>query len=621
MNRQVGGLWPTVLLLLASCGGGDGPPTGPGGGDGSLTLDADHAVSDLVGPQGDTLRTTAGGHNFTLIVPPGALQASVTITMTPIASWNDLPLSGGLAAGVSFEPAGLQFVVPALLTVSNMPGAPSGMRLSAVTFEADGDSLALRPVLGTASVPSILVSHFSGGSFGFGTLADLERISIASPAAALSEDSLALLASPETPADSGAIVDLLTAWFDSVVLPGISAAANDAGLLAAVRDYGLWVETAQALLTGNIPLSPIGAQLPRAPDKLRVSWERAREAMAPQLRDAIAGNNSTCRTDHSVQALYNVFFWQGMAHIVNLEIETADQQLDLASVVSNLCARIVADSVGLPDPLPLGADESLDLAWGLLIGETPPVVPADFQVTVTANGATVQHPTGFTGPDPLGGPITRGFYTTVVRAEAAGASFTGTACFAPSDTTVVEAFCGATTIDRGASGPPPGVRPYLIQVYLLAGATEAETAVDALPVHLAAGATDFTGAWSGDQLTWAGSMTGAAGRGAAYLTIRMIPDRRMSITVAALSDWMPSEADGGTTVAQVQRWSDSLVLVSTTQKRDGSIEGSFPPVSMDVEAGDTVQLSLQCLVVGDEVGHGHEFGTGLCATATFSDPR
>jgi len=59
-----------------------------------------------IGPLGGTI--SAGPH--TLVVPPGALTASTTITMT-------VPTGLGVNA-VKFQPAGLRFVTPAVLSMS-----------------------------------------------------------------------------------------------------------------------------------------------------------------------------------------------------------------------------------------------------------------------------------------------------------------------------------------------------------------------------------------------------------------------------------------------------------------------------------------------------------------------
>ena len=441
-----------AALVLASCRSADSTGPGPSG---NISLDMAHVATDSIGPAGGTLSiTSASGITYTLVVPAGALMAPVTITMTPVLRHDSLPLSGGFAAGAEFEPAGLHFALPARFTASPVPAAPAGTGLAAVTFEGNGDSLALVPAFGTPAAPAVLIAHFSGSSFGFGTSADLRLLVDAmaqspSPTAQAFKDTLAMLGDPGTLEDASVTVGTLNHWFDSAVLPGIEAASNDAGLLLAVADYGEWVALANLYLTGD-ETPTLDGRLPLVPNELLLDGVAAGDALAPQVREAIAGNNDVCLAQHDVQGLYNVLFWQGIAHRVNLGIDVPDRQLDAGTVIANLCGRIVADSVGLPDPLPGATDVSLDLVWGILIGESPPVARADFDVAVSASGATVQSPSGLTGPDPEGGPIQQGFFTTVVRSSTGSATFTATACLVRGGVTEDD-FCGTATVSRGIS--------------------------------------------------------------------------------------------------------------------------------------------------------------------------
>ena len=97
------GSWISTSLVLAGIGAGldgdGGGPIGPGGNDGSGTL----------GPAGGTvqLQTQAG-----VTVPPGALSADVTITVTPVAMPAGLQAAGAIAQAYRFAPEGQQFLLP-----------------------------------------------------------------------------------------------------------------------------------------------------------------------------------------------------------------------------------------------------------------------------------------------------------------------------------------------------------------------------------------------------------------------------------------------------------------------------------------------------------------------------
>jgi hypothetical protein len=515
-----------LISLSIGCGGETGPSH-----DGNLTLDAAHAASDSIGASGGTLSaTSSSGVTYTLAVPAGALMSPVKITLTPILRHDGLPLSGGFAAGATFEPAGLRFAIPARLTVSPVPAAPEGTRLAAVTFEGGGDAPALVPAIGTTA-PGILVTHFSGASFGFGTTADLAAISTAagqSPGAQAFKDTLAMLGSPGTLMDPLSAVSTLQHWFDAAVLPGIQSAANDASLIVAVGDFAEWAAIANLYLTGQ-PTPTLDGLLPTVPAALTDDGVDAGDALAPQLRHAIDGNNSVCRSAHAVQPLYNVLYWQQVAHILNLGIDTPEQQLDRATVIAHLCGRIVADSVGLPNPLPQGTDVSLNLAWGILIDDTQPVIPADFAVAVSGSGATVQHASGPTGPDPAGGPITQGFFTTVVRSSASAVTLTATACLVPPHTATVPDFCGTETVTRG-TGVTVAVTPGTVTV--APGGTQQFTAS-------VSGASDQSVTWSaaGGTITQAGLFTAGSTAGSFAVRATSVADpaafAEAAVTIAA----------------------------------------------------------------------------------------
>ena len=102
-----------------------------------------------VGPEGGELTVTgSNGVVYTLIVPPNALRMQVPIKMKPISAISDLPLSGGLMAGVLIEPANLVFDIP--VQINMLPpadfAAPAAPLVLAFSFDADGPEFHLYPV-------------------------------------------------------------------------------------------------------------------------------------------------------------------------------------------------------------------------------------------------------------------------------------------------------------------------------------------------------------------------------------------------------------------------------------------------------------------------------------------
>lgn len=444
-----------ALVFLLACGGSDGPTGSTGS---TITLEGSKAVSDSIGPAGGALTAHAGsGVTYTLTIPAGALLSPTKITLTPIAAQQGLPVSGGFAAGVDLAPAGLHFARAAQLSITPAPTPPAGQVAAAVTFEGQGNALGLTLLAAGPNGLLAQVTHFSGVSVVFGTTADLQSLAATQVQTGSASqpfvDNLAVFPPPDAsnPTPAPETLPILQDWFATVILPELQQAGTDAELLLAVGDYDQWAQGAVLYLTGQFSVSQ-GVEPPTLPAALATEQAQAATAAAAALRQAVAGNNSTCLTQHSFQALLNVIYWQGTAQYFG--VDTPVEQLDVPSLLPGLCAQFVAESIGLVDPLPLGQTVSFDQVWAVEIGSSPPVLPADFFVSITATGpVNVSTPSGFTGPDPQGGAITQGFYTTVVTGQQAGnADFQVQAClvspFSGSSQPFASGFCGTTDVLR-----------------------------------------------------------------------------------------------------------------------------------------------------------------------------
>jgi hypothetical protein len=139
----------------------------------AMQLDESRAASNVIPASGGTLSATAAdGTVFTLTVPDGALLSDETITMTPVAAIDRLPLSGGLAAAVSLSPEGLRLFKPANLAINLPTPIPAD---SEITFalRGSGEEFFLYPPdpLGTPAI-SLSLMHFSAYGAGRGSSAD-----------------------------------------------------------------------------------------------------------------------------------------------------------------------------------------------------------------------------------------------------------------------------------------------------------------------------------------------------------------------------------------------------------------------------------------------------------------
>ena len=143
--RQAAALVAALTLLGSSACGSDGgdPEQGPSI---SPMLDTDREASASIGPDGGSVAATAAdGTEYTLAIPAEALIEDTEISLTPILGIDDLPMSGGLVAGVHFEPSGLELFRTATLSVT-LPEAPtlgSEELLAGFTYDGDGENLAL----------------------------------------------------------------------------------------------------------------------------------------------------------------------------------------------------------------------------------------------------------------------------------------------------------------------------------------------------------------------------------------------------------------------------------------------------------------------------------------------
>jgi hypothetical protein len=121
-----------------------------------FTKEEDRAAELVWSGQPDSLSVTdSAGLTWTLTLPPGSPAQPQTITMIPLASSPES--AGRVKAGVQFQPDGLLFEEPAVLTVTG-PGADRVMLLFADDQGKDGQFAPFTPVEGGVSAELL---HFS----------------------------------------------------------------------------------------------------------------------------------------------------------------------------------------------------------------------------------------------------------------------------------------------------------------------------------------------------------------------------------------------------------------------------------------------------------------------------
>ena len=153
-----------------------------------ITLDAVAAKVATVSVAGGTLTTTSsGGLTYVLEIPEHALDAPVSISMTPVTQFRQLPFSGGVVGAVELAPAGLRFKQPAILHIRVSPNVPAGQRLVAMYYDGDGarvvpgpatkgsgEVVMMIPQIGIEPASSSSLPGCDGGSGGV-TCSDIHR--------------------------------------------------------------------------------------------------------------------------------------------------------------------------------------------------------------------------------------------------------------------------------------------------------------------------------------------------------------------------------------------------------------------------------------------------------------
>lgn len=113
------------------------------------------SVNQSIGPAGGSVAVTSPDHiTYTLDVPPGALDQELILTLTPVKTISDLPLSGGLLGAIQIRPEGFAFNLPARLKIEPASGVPAPAAELALGFAVSpfSQEFYLRPLAGVLGV-------------------------------------------------------------------------------------------------------------------------------------------------------------------------------------------------------------------------------------------------------------------------------------------------------------------------------------------------------------------------------------------------------------------------------------------------------------------------------------
>jgi len=121
---------------------------------------------------GSVAITDVNNSKITFVVPPGAVQQAMDIKVSALKTIAGFPFSGGLLGAVSFEPDGLQFGVPAVLTIPLPKKIPAGMGVIGFLFDGSGQSWRVVKASKASGVINVPIEHFSGGGAALVNIAD-----------------------------------------------------------------------------------------------------------------------------------------------------------------------------------------------------------------------------------------------------------------------------------------------------------------------------------------------------------------------------------------------------------------------------------------------------------------
>lgn len=242
----------------------------------TATADSSRAISTPISTDGGTLSATSiDGTRFTLTIPPGALLSDEQITMTPVSSIDNLPLSGGLRAAVQLQPEGLRLQQPATLTVATPVTLPSGsVKAVGFSYHRSGEEFHLFPAAINGSTATIQLMHFSGYGVGAGTDSDISNQQQRTPASPEDQAQQNLAAGLERAA-------VLQSWWTRLVADLIGAGSDATGFDIAFNQFLVW----QSLALSEPTLLPLIEQ----------GWSLVNTALINSLQQA----NLECGRDPS----------------------------------------------------------------------------------------------------------------------------------------------------------------------------------------------------------------------------------------------------------------------------------------------------------------------------------
>ncbi len=393
----------SVLLGLNACN--DVVPPAPTG---APVTQASNAKSASIGTRGGSVTATASnGVTYTLIVPPEALKETISITLTPISSMGNAPLSAGVTAAVQMEPTGLSFKRSATLRIAAASSVAAGKRLIGFSTANDGTKFRFNTPTVKAGLFELSINHFSDTGVGNATDAEIAQVPALQPLVTRTANDFNDVINDNAThqATDQEIAGLFEEWFNEIVKPLLLDAENSSDLskiIDADLAFEKWFDARVNVAVSSE--SKINVE-PFLTDEDAI----ARPIVAKLLLFELNQRIESCKTEpviaDKLTGLYLVSLVQNLA--LKFQMDSATLKLDAASIASkiNNCVRVVIDPIKPFTQIVVGSDRSLDARAQVVFAGMPDPQASNFEFKVSSSGATLKKPTGFSSAD--------GRYTTV----------------------------------------------------------------------------------------------------------------------------------------------------------------------------------------------------------------
>ena len=294
-------------------------------------LNTNAAASSWFSTYGGVLvLTNRQGYVFTLTLPPWALPASQTITMTELSQVGGLPFDNGLLAAVDLQPDGLQFNLPVRLDIV----APAGVSTNGLLgfgAHGDGTEFALAPTFVTNQTATLWLGHFSMAGAGSGTAANAQAQAQNTPtdpfaamAQIIAQTKAACIAEANCTLDDQllSIGQLELQAFAQVVRPKLIAAeGDDSALDDAGASFLSWAKDVSLLHGSGEPDTK--TKLGQVEAALQRCIAEGMSRLGTALQNALQKSCQRC-LDHDLQQISRMFQVAKWAALLN---EGLDAQL------------------------------------------------------------------------------------------------------------------------------------------------------------------------------------------------------------------------------------------------------------------------------------------------------